>query len=489
MFKSPQAHHESQLVYIHMNSELKISARKATDLRLANQYFLNFNSLELKPRPGSISFSKHSWNEWLKILPSDIYDIKTNTFFAKLVFEGITFQNYGFLNFNGATFKKGLTFSNCHFRNELTYTHCTFEESAVFETVGTALGFNIEKSTFWGDCIIKDMSFYDGTKGINFNQSKFSSSLQIENLKTDLSHLKCTQHNQILLSNIETKDAFKAKVTFASIGEETEIVCVYDKGIPSEAKGSIVFSGLSLSKERQLILKGLSSGNKLSFHFNNCEFEQESVLVSNTDLTNRLKVSGEYTWKGFVFENCTWPSIKAPSNTWLKDLPKWFKTSHQALPDEEFQESSDRAFASNRSALYAKLKEWATKEGDKQRASSFYFFQMYWDLQANPKQLIKQFYYWTSAFGTSCVLPLIWLGFIVFALFLAITLNDSFSLLSAKTVDNWSKALSWVFPVSRLHSGFEKYPWYVSSALILLQSLIGYLLFQTVAAIRNNVKQ
>jgi hypothetical protein len=146
--------------------------------------------------------------------------------------------------------------------------------------------------------------------------------------------------------------------------------------------------------------------------------------------------------------------------------------------------------------IYAHLKKQAVEAGDPQLSNDFHLWHQYDQGQVpeNERFSWNQFYLYTSAYGTSVRLPLIWFSAIGLlfgcgyaSIFHQLIENGLYTSLSASVpfVFNDVKIMQdAIDAMTKVNPAWLFYPLYIGQHLIQ-----GYLLFQIGAAIRNKVKR
>jgi hypothetical protein len=235
-----------------------------------------------------------------------------------------------------------------------------------------------------------------------------------------------------------------------------------------------------------------NSNFNLSLNFFNNTFSNHAVILSNCDM-EVIDISGGNWLEGFKLDYCHWTKLAHHFvGMWsFQFLGLNFET-HQEL-------ASDPKYAKQ---VYARLKEKATTDGDKQAANDFYFWQMYFHCKANGFFSLEGFYYVTSLFGLSVALPLLWLFLSTLVFFGLYYGMNSFSFPSLPSDNEFVKGymlvLTTTLPAFKEALVFvkEEAPilWYRHAGtfliLLTLQVLMQlYLIFQIGSAIRNKVKR
>ncbi len=146
--------------------------------------------------------------------------------------------------------------------------------------------------------------------------------------------------------------------------------------------------------------------------------------------------------------------------------------------------------------IYAHLKKQAVEAGDTQLSNDFHFWQQYYQgqLPENERFSWNQFYLYTSAYGTSVRLPLIWFSAI------GLLFGCGYASIFHQLIENGfltslSASVPFVFnDVKIMKDAIDAITktdatWLFCSLYILQHLIQGYLLFQIGAAIRNKVKR
>jgi uncharacterized protein YjbI with pentapeptide repeats len=170
-------------------------------------------------------------------------------------------------------------------------------------------------------------------------------------------------------------------------------------------------------KERML-LQSISKESP-KFIFSNNNFESRIIFLNDCDIST-IGVEGG-NWYGFVFDNCKW-IVENNQKLWdcflkffkklaslsvfFAEIPKKLSVSFRKVHDKE---PSDDVQKQALKEQYASLKLAAEQSGDKQLASEFNFWQLYFSKKFPS---VNWLYYYLCGYGFSYLLPLFWIIFI-----------------------------------------------------------------------------
>jgi uncharacterized protein YjbI with pentapeptide repeats len=264
------------------------------------------------------------------------------------------------IRFKNANFLQAAIFNSCCFYNAFEITACTFKS-----------GFECEKSSFKGDtsftlvtfqnvCLIQENHFeklrfkqVDFNSWVYFDDSRFkkcdfifcnfkentsfryiankSKTKFIQSVfyeSVDFSYSDLYQFSQLLF----IKSLFKKQILFENIqGASEAILCFKDIDFSSAGQLNIIFNSLDVVVDDKgsatLKFVDLRFGPQSTFihienivkdslwdiEIENCRFQKNNVLISNSVLDGNFKVFAPYDWKGLSFSiDCKWPEDRLP---------------------------------------------------------------------------------------------------------------------------------------------------------------------------------
>lgn len=431
------------------------------------------------------------------------------------------------VSFKGSVFEDAFTTggkSACVFNDFISFDRCRFNkeikiENSVFEKTAYFISARFSENASFFESIFKTKAIFEGAQfhaSANFRNTDFLGPVRFRasrvSEKIDFSGAKFFSDCKFDAVRFDPD----GQLYFCNVQCGEKAVLFFEGDYNScDASNKIVFTAFSPPRKGPLIRihndprmqkrckKQNHFGGKI-IYFCSCHFQEENVYLTNFFLPF-LDNDSAYGWKGFTFDKCQWGEpVQASFNTghwhnWLINLLFLFPPLRfLALPDEK--DAQDPAESNFRANTYAELKTVARASGDTQLASNFYFWQMFWSLQSNPKQFWNWVYLLTSAYGLSVARPLIFLFlcfFLSYTIYALLTINYAPFLWTSDAIPYLDLAFRGLNPFSWLPdlkncSTIKLNTWSalsVSLVFFFQHAVALYLWFQLGAAIRSRVRQ
>jgi hypothetical protein len=361
--------------------------------------------------------------------------------------------------FNNNSFKKEVSFYKTIFTHETCFYNCSFEEKTDFTETDFVSKASFENTTF--------------AKHTSFKKIKIQ-----EKATLHFDHITTHDYFGIIPS------VFKGEIIIKDPTLESDRrSLVLDFKDCYQDKGKATFEGVEIDNDRTCLkVRNLPIGSKVTVDFEKCGFYGKSVAFTDVYMKQVSITGGNYV-SGMAFYHCEW----------VKYNPYYvsFKWHYIFLDMFLMRGFTFKALLKDLILIYAHLKKQAVEAGDTQLSNDFHFWQQYFQgqLPENKRFSWNQFYLYTSAYGTSVRLPLIWFICVIgiFTLFYALltkvpqpTLMFAFR----TSIENSLPLIRWT-----RSSLFNTHPTPYLLLSILQHLIQGYLLFQIGAAIRNKVKR
>lgn len=355
------------------------------------------------------------------------------------------------IDFDNVVFHGGADFHNATFKSPISFTWTTFKSEASFRYIRSDCQFFLKGNTLHNRLEIMPRSF------------------PIDNQQFNL--------------GISIGDSLFVK-------EESRIIvdCKFlklDTSINSIDPNLIRLSEITMYQDRNcLTILNLKKDSNVKVHLQDCEFYGKNVAFTNVAM-KQVSISGGNYVAGMAFYHCDW----AKDRPWFKHL----KYPHILADMLVFRAMSFKKQPTDKELMliYAHLKTQAVDAGDVQLSNDFHFWQQFYQgkFQENQGLSWSNFYLYTSAYGTSVRLPLIWFTCVILICMFLYTLltkvTQSTLMFGFRTsIENSLPLIGWT-----RSSLFSTHPTPYLLLSILQHLIQGYLLFQIGAAIRNKVKR
>ncbi len=407
-------------------------------------------------------------------------DFMDATFSGKASFENTTFLEgayfcstifQGDLNFCEALFQGETNFMRANFQGETDFRDTTFAGQVIFWLATFSEKADFHASTFSGESDFEKATF---EKHTSFKEIKI-----LGNVKLNFDHIKTYDYFGIIPT------VFNGEIIIDDPALESDKrSLVVDLGFLFKAyltKGKITFQGVEIDNDRTCLkVRNLKKDSNVEVHFQDCGFYGKNVAFTNVAMKQVFIQDGNYV-SGMAFYHCKWDSKKALG--FFQFIPFWLKfRAFDGLKTEDILKKAES---------YGNLKVSALDAGDAQLSNDFHFWHQ---LYQNKWFSWNTFYLWTSAYGLSSRLPLIFF-IAVFFTFDSLYLWLFKQPLESQYLVSLSASIPFVFNDVETIKGAIDAMTKIENVklfygLYILQHLIqGYLLFQIGAAIRNKVKR
>jgi hypothetical protein len=388
--------------------------------------------------------------------------------FSRSHFEGdVCFMKSLFfkkVSFNGAEFENGnVHFYQVEFHKQVYFFWTKFH--------GKKVEFSL--TDFYGQAMFFETLF---NQGVSFDGIKVHQGASIEFLEVE-THASYN-FSPTLLNGYISIDKPKFESNKPPLVVDLERCSL-------ESEGGFNFNNVEVDRSDLCIkVRNLKEDSNVTVHFKECGFYGKNVALTHVDMQQVSITGGNYV-SGMAFYHCKW----------AKERPyfEFFKFPHTLFDMLEFRAMSfeERPSTEELMLIYAHLKTQAVEAGDMQLSNDFHFWQQFYQGQFQENQGFSwsNFYLYTSAYGTSVRLPLIWFTcVIVICMFLYTLLTkvpQSTLMFAFRTsIENSLPLIGWT-----RSSLFNTHPTQYLLLSIGQHLIQGYLLFQIGAAIRNKVKR
>ncbi len=402
-----------------------------------------------------------------------------NAYFTHTTFSGIAyFTNTTFTSevdfthtnfsrradFRCTTFSGIADFTNTAFKRNAYFWRATFSDIAYFINTTFSRKADFYKASFSGLAYFADTTF---EKHTSFKE------IILENAQLNFDH--ATTHDYLGIVPNELNGEIIIKDT--SFESDKRSLVVDLENCLEESTGNVQFENIEVDSSGICIkVRNLKKESKVTVHFKECGFYGKNVVFTKVAMQQVSITGGSYV-AGMGFYLCKWDSEKALEC--FKFLPFWLKfRAFKKLNTTDTLEKIES---------YGYLKVSALDAGDAQLSNDFHFWHQFYQ---NKWFSWNTFYLWTSAYGLSAMLPLLWFFIVVCFGFLYYRGNCFWDPLWTSLSASFPLILYKVEPIQNAIKTVATKMGERFYLVYILQHLIqGYLLFQIGAAIRNKVKR